>query len=48
MLHGDLRALLTAIFGRSFAMAFSWHSVRIGLACALHAADCPDAVIQLI
>ena len=48
MLHGDLRALLTALFGRAFAMAFSWHSVRIGLACALHAADCPDAVIQLI
>ena len=48
MLHGDLRSLLDALFGRAFSLAFSWHSVRIGLACALHAADCPDAVIQLI
>ena len=48
MLHSDLRALLSAIFGKAFSQAFSWHSVRIGLACALHAADAPDAVIQLI
>ena len=48
MLHNDLRSLLTALFGKSYASAFSWHSIRIGLACALHAADCPDAVIQLI
>jgi hypothetical protein len=48
MLHGDLRSLLDALFGRAYSLAFSWHSVRIGLACALHAADCPDPVIQLI
>ena len=48
MLHRDLRSLLVSLFGASFASAFSWHSVRIGLACALHAADCPDAHIQLI
>ena len=48
MLHRDLRQLLAALFGESFSGAFSWHSVRIGLACALHAADCPDPVIQLI
>mmetsp|Transcript_25601 Transcript_25601/g.51389 ORF Transcript_25601/g.51389 Transcript_25601/m.51389 type:complete len:138 (-) Transcript_25601:591-1004(-) len=48
MLHHDLRVLLAALFSVSFASAFSWHSIRIGLACALHAADCPDAVIQLI
>jgi hypothetical protein len=48
MLHNDLRAVLTAIFGARFAKAFSWHSIRIGLACALCAADAPDAVIQLI
>jgi hypothetical protein len=35
-------------YSASFASAFSWHSIRIGLACSLHAADCPDAVIQLI
>ena len=48
VLHGELRRLLTALYGARFASAFSWHSIRIGLACALHAADCPDAVIQLI
>ena len=48
MLHTELRNLLTGLYGARFASAFSWHSIRIGLACALHAADCPDAVIQLI
>ena len=48
MLHKDLRAVLTALFGKSCASAYSWHSVRIGLACALCAADAPDAVIQMI
>ena len=48
MLHNDLRALLAALFGSAFSKAFSWHSIRIGLACALCAADAPDAVIQLI
>jgi hypothetical protein len=40
--------LLAGLYSASFASAFSWHSIRIGLACSLHAADCPDAVIQLI
>ena len=48
ILHAELRKLLAALFGERAATAFSWHSFRIGLACALHAADCPDAVIQLI
>ena len=48
MLHRDLRVLLTALYGDAFAAAFSWHSIRIGLACALEAAGCPDAHIQLI
>ena len=47
-LHSALRTLLSALFGKPFASAFSWHSIRIGLACALHAANAPDAVIQLI
>lgn len=48
VLHKELRTLLTALFGAAIAGAMSWHSIRIGLACALHAAGCPDAVIQLI
>ena len=48
VLHAELRKLLAALFGERAATAFSWHSIRIGLACALHAANCPDAVIQLI
>jgi hypothetical protein len=48
MLHRDLRLLLSAVFGAAFATAFSWHSIRIGLACALCAADAPDPIIQLI
>ena len=48
ILHTELRKLIATLFGESAAKAFSWHSIRIGLACALHAADCPDAVIQLI
>ena len=48
VLHAELRKLLTALYGDRFASAFSWHSVRIGLACSLHAANCPDAIIQLI
>ena len=47
-LHRALRQLLAALYGERFAAVFSWHSIRIGLACALHAAGCPDAVIQLI
>ena len=30
------------------ASAYTWHSIRIGLACALFDAKCPDSVIQLI
>jgi hypothetical protein len=48
VLHAELRKLLAALYGAKRAAAYSWHSFRIGLACALHAADCPDAVIQLI
>lgn len=48
MLSRDLRVLLTALFGPKVAATFSWHAIRIGLACALCAADCPDAIIQLI
>jgi hypothetical protein len=48
VLHAELRKLLAALFGSNRASAYSWHSFRIGLACALHASDCPDPVIQLI
>lgn len=48
VLHRELRQLLAAVFGANVASTLTWHSFRIGLACALHAADCPDAVIQLI
>ena len=48
ILHAELRHLLTAVVGERAAQAYSWHAFRIGLACALHAADCPDPVIQLI
>ena len=40
--------VLRALFGEAVARTLSWHSIRIGLACALHAAGCPDSVIQLI
>ena len=48
VLHGELRKLIAALFGERAAKAYSWHSIRIGLACALHAAGCPDPVIQLV
>lgn len=48
ILHRELRQLLSALFGEHVASCLTWHSIRIGLACSLHAADCPDAVIQLI
>jgi hypothetical protein len=48
VLHSELRKLLAALFGVQMASTFSWHSIRIGLACALHASGCPDPVIQLI
>jgi len=40
--------VLRALFGEAVARTLSWHSIRIGLACALHAAGCPDELIQLI
>ena len=43
-----LRALLTVKFGADCAMRYSWHSFRIGLACALRATNCPSAVTMLI
>ena len=48
VLHAELKRLLSALYGAPFAAAFSWHSIRIGLACALFAAKAPDEIIQLI
>ena len=48
VLHRELRQVLSALFGFRVAATLTWHSFRIGLACALNAADCPDNVIQLI
>jgi len=48
ILHRELRQVLCALFGAKVASTLTWHSFRIGLACSLHAADCPDPVIQLI
>ena len=48
VLHRELRMLLVALFGSKVASILSWHSIRIGLACALKMAGCPDDVIQLI
>ena len=39
---------LRALFGNEKAGTYSWHSLRSGLACALKAANCPPAEIQLI
>ena len=36
------------LYDDAVARAHSWHSFRIGKACALHAAGCPDAEIQLL
>jgi hypothetical protein len=43
-----LRSVLTHLFGSAVASLYTWHSFRAGLATALHASGCPDAVIQLI
>lgn len=43
-----LHNALVFLYGKAFAALFSWHSYRSGLCCALFAAGCPDAVIQLI
>lgn len=47
-LNHMLHTLIAALFGEQIARVISWHSFRIGLACALRAANCPDAHIQLI
>ena len=47
-LNKMLHDLLVAVFGSAVAATLSWHSFRIGLACALRAVDCPDEIIQLI
>ena len=50
--HGKLdpflRMVLTFLYSAATAALFTWHSFRSGLATALHAAGCPDAMIQLI
>ena len=43
-----LSSVLTYTIGRENAAKYSWHSFRIGLACALRAAGCPPDVVQLI
>ena len=50
--HGPLdrrlHELLHHCFGSATANTHSWHSMRVGLACALHAAGASDATIQLL
>ena len=48
VLDGLLYVVLLYLYGAAVAAIFSWHSYRAGLACALFAAGCPDAVIMLI
>jgi hypothetical protein len=43
-----LKAVLTYLYGAGVASLYTWHSYRSGLATALHAAEVPDAMIQLI
>ena len=43
-----LHELLHHCFGSATANTHSWHSMRVGLACALHAAGASDATIQLL
>ena len=43
-----LSSVLEYTIGREEAAKYSWHSFRIGLACALRAAGCPPDVVQLI
>ena len=40
-----LRGLLLTSMSPEVARRYSWHSFRIGLACALRAAGAPDSVI---
>ena len=39
---------LQHLYDSAVADAYSWHSFRCGRACALHAAGCPDNIIQLL
>ena len=48
VLSSALRKLLTALFGAQVASVYTWHAIRIGLACALFEVDCPDPIIQLV
>jgi hypothetical protein len=43
-----LRVVLTFLYGAKVAALYTWHSYRVGLATALHAAGVPDDMIQLI
>jgi hypothetical protein len=43
-----LRAVLTSLYGAKVATLYTWHSYRVGLATALHAAGVADDMIQLI
>ena len=45
---GMLRAVLVFLYGAAVASLYSFHSFRVGLATALHAAGVSDAMIQLI
>ena len=49
MRHRDLdcslHALLVVVFGAQGAEKYSWHSFRVGLACALLAAGAPESTI---
>ena len=47
-LDNMLHLVLVHRFGAAMASLFSWHSYRSGLCTALFAANCPDAVNQLI
>jgi hypothetical protein len=43
-----LHKVLVQLFGAQVAATLCWHSWRSGLCCALHAAGCSDAMIQVI
>jgi hypothetical protein len=47
-LNKMLHDVIAALFGEAVARTISWHSFRIGLACALRAANCPDEKIQIL
>ena len=43
-----LQHMLHHCFGAGFKLRYSWHSMRVGLATALKAANVPDDIIQMI